>query len=59
MNQPISMLRSNNPINKKDREAHPILQIKDIGTTIMEVVLDQEVAVGRVVLLLVALLAVE
>ena len=59
MNQPISMLRSNNPINKKDREAHPILQIKDIATTIMEAVLDQEVAVGRVVLLLVALLAVE
>jgi len=59
MNQPISMLRSNNQINKKDKVAHPILQIKDIATTIMEVVLDQEVAVGRVVLLLVALLAVE
>ena len=53
------MLRSNNQINKRDREAHPTLQIKDIATTIMEVVLDQEVAVGRVVLLLVALLAVE
>jgi len=59
MNQPISMLQSNNPTNKKDREAHPILQIKDIAITIMVVVLDQGVAVGRVVLLSVALLAVE
>ncbi len=60
MNQRILTPRSNNPANKNGREARPIRQIKDIATTMVAVVLDQEVVVGQVVLLLaVAFLAVE
>jgi len=53
MSQLISMLQSKtyNLPNKKDREVRPILRIKDIATTTVEVVLDQEVAVVQVALL--------
>jgi len=41
INKPISILRSNKPNYKKEREANPKLHIRYIAIKIMEVVLDQ------------------